>query len=78
MADVKQADVVYDLGSGDGRIVIAAAKRYGSRAVGYELDTELVELSRDAAEMAGVGQLVTIRHTDIFTADLSEAAVVAL
>ena len=78
LAAVKKTDVVYDLGSGDGRIVIAAAKKYGCTAVGYELDKELVDSSRAKAEAAGVKALVTIEARDLFTADLSGADVVAL
>ena len=78
LAAVKKTDVVYDLGSGDGRIVITAAKKYGCTAVGYELDKELVESSRAKAEAADVKALVTIEARDLFTADLSEADVVAL
>ena len=78
MADVKKTDVVYDLGSGDGRIVISAAKKYGCKAVGYEIDKELVELSRTKAEAAGVKSLVTIEAKDLFTADLRDADVIAV
>ena len=78
LAAVQKKDVVYDLGSGDGRIVIAAAKKYGCRAIGYEIDRELVELSRDKAREAGVERLVTIEGKDIFDADLSSADVVAV
>jgi hypothetical protein len=59
LAKVKKTDVLYDLGSGDGRIVITAAKKYGCRSVGYESDKELVELSRAKAEAAGAKSLVT-------------------
>ena len=78
LAEVKKSDLVYDLGSGDGRIVITAAKTYGCRAIGYELDKELVEQSRAKAEMAGVKSLVTIESKDLFTADLRDADVVAV
>ncbi len=78
LAEVKQADVVYDLGSGDGRIVITAAKKYGCKAIGYELDKELVESSRTKAEAAGVKTLVTIEPKDLFTADLRAADVIAV
>ena len=78
LADVKKTDAVYDLGSGDGRIVIAAAKKYGCKAIGYEIDKELVELSRQKSEMAGVKSLVTIELQDLFTADLSNADVIAV
>jgi protein-L-isoaspartate O-methyltransferase len=78
LAGVKKTDLVYDLGSGDGRIVVTAAKTYGCRAIGYELDKELVEQSRAKAEMAGVKSLVTIESKDLFTADLREADVIAV
>jgi outer membrane protein assembly factor BamB/tRNA A58 N-methylase Trm61 len=78
LTEVKKTDVVYDLGSGDGRIVVTAAKKYGSRAVGYEIDKDLVDLSRENAAKAKVENLVTIHHKDLFTADLAEADVVAV
>ena len=78
LAKVKKTDVVYDLGSGDGRIVITAAKKYGSRAVGYEIDKELLESSRTKAEAAGVKILVTFERKDLFTADLRDADVIAV
>ncbi len=78
MAAVQQTDVVFDLGSGDGRIVHTAAKKYGCKAVGYELDKELVEQSRATAEAAGVKSLVIFEVKDLFTADLSGADVVAV
>jgi cyclopropane fatty-acyl-phospholipid synthase-like methyltransferase len=75
---VKPSDVVYDLGSGDGRIVIAAAKRFGARAVGIELDPALVQKSRDAAYYAGVADRATFIWKDIFEVDLSPATVVTV
>jgi precorrin-6B methylase 2 len=78
LAEVKKTDVVYDLGSGDGRIVIAAAKAYGAKAVGVELDKQLVEQSQSNAEKAGVSALVRIEYADIFKRDLSDADVIAL
>jgi WD40 repeat protein len=75
---VTKNDVVYDLGSGDGRVVIGAAKNYGCRAVGLELDSELVKLARERAKEAKVDHLVTIKEADIFSADFSEATVVAV
>lgn len=77
-AKVTKDDAVYDLGSGDGRIVITAAKKYCSRAVGIEIDAELVSISRAKAKEAGVGELVTIEQQDIFETDLSDADVVAV
>ena len=78
LAGVGEKDLVYDLGSGDGRIVIAAAKRYGCRAVGYEIDRELVELSRGNVGKAGAERLVTIEQKDVFTLDVSQADVIAV
>lgn len=78
VADLSEDDVVYDLGSGDGRIVIAAAKQFGARAVGVEIDPELVKEARAKAEAAGVSDRVTFRQGDLFDTDLSEATVVTL
>jgi SAM-dependent methyltransferase len=78
IAGVRAGDVVYDLGSGDGRIPIAAARRYGVRAVGIELDARLVEQARCRAQEAGVAHLVEFRQQDIFDSDLREATVVTL
>jgi len=79
MARLKPDDVVYDLGSGDGRIVIAAARDFGvKRAVGIESDPALVERSREAAEAAGVSERVVFIEGDMFTSDFSEATVVTL
>jgi cyclopropane fatty-acyl-phospholipid synthase-like methyltransferase len=75
---VGPADVVYDLGSGDGRIVIAAARDFGARGVGIELDAKLVQDSRDAAVKAGVADRVTFVWRDIFDVDLSPATVVTI
>jgi outer membrane protein assembly factor BamB len=75
---VTKADVVVDLGCGDGRIVITAAKKYGCKAIGYDLDPECVRLSRAAAKEAGVEKLVRIEEADIFRVDLADATVVAL
>jgi cyclopropane fatty-acyl-phospholipid synthase-like methyltransferase len=78
LAEVKQGDVVYDLGSGDGRIVIRAAKKYGVRAVGIEMDGLLLDQARKAAQRAGVGHLVEFRSEDALKTDLSPATVVTL
>jgi SAM-dependent methyltransferase len=78
MAEVRKTDVVYDLGSGDGRIVITAARRHGARGVGFELDEKLVRLARDNALRAGISGLVEFRHQDVMTVDLSPATVVTL
>jgi SAM-dependent methyltransferase len=77
LAGVKKGDVVYDLGSGDGRIVIAAAKR-GARAIGFEIDPDLVAESRANIQKAGVQEFAEIRNQDILTVDLSGASVVTM
>jgi len=78
LAKVTADDVVYDLGSGDGRIVIAAAKKYGARGVGVELDPELIKAANKNALKAGVADRVTFRQADLFKTDFSDATVVAL
>lgn len=78
LADVTEDDVVYDLGSGDGRIVIKAAKEYGARGVGIEIKPHLVEKARQNATEAGVADRVAFRRGDLFKADISEATVVTL
>jgi SAM-dependent methyltransferase len=78
LADVTPEDIVYDLGSGDGRLVILAAQKYGARGVGVELDPRLVLLSRTIALEGGVDQRVRFIEADLFTADISDATVVTL
>jgi len=78
LARVTSNDVVYDLGSGDGRIVVLAAQKYGARAVGIEVDPHLVEISRQVAREGEVGDRATFVQGDLFTADLSAATVVTL
>ena len=78
LAGVSAQDVVYDLGSGDGRIVIAAARLHGARGVGIELDARMVERARCNARVSGVEKLVEFRQADLFQADLREATVVTL
>ena len=78
MANVGEDDVVYDLGSGDGRIVITAAQKYGARGVGIEIDPQRVQKARANAEEAGVSDLVEFRQGDLFETDISEATVVTL
>lgn len=78
MAQVKKGDVVYDLGCGDGRIVVTAAKRYGVRAIGFDIDPDRVDEARANVRAAKLEHLVTIEHKDIFTLDLSPASVVTL
>lgn len=77
LAGVKKGDVVYDLGSGDGRIVITAAKK-GARAVGFDVDGDLVKESRENIRKAGLQELAEIRQQDILTVDLSGASVVTM
>jgi hypothetical protein len=77
-AGAKQDDVVYDLGSGDGRIVVAAASKYGCRAIGLEIDRDLVSLSREEVSKAKMEKLATIREADILTAEFKDATVVAV
>jgi hypothetical protein len=77
-ARVTQEDVVYDLGSGDGRIVITAYKKYGCKSVGYEIDPRLVELSRAEIRKGKLETWVKIEDKDLFTADLNGASVVTL
>lgn len=78
LAGVKKESVVVDLGSGDGRILIAAAKKYGCQAIGYEIDPRLVEVSREAVAKEKLESLARIEHEDIFTRDLSGADVVTV
>ena len=78
LAGVTKADVVYDLGSGDGRIVITAAASYGARGVGIEHHPRLVERSRQQALEAGVDALATFRREDLFESDFREATVVTM
>jgi protein-L-isoaspartate O-methyltransferase len=78
LAELKKDDVVYDLGSGDGRVVVAAASQYGAQAVGFEIDPGLVKLARENVRKTGVEELVQIREQDLLTADLSAATVVTL
>jgi SAM-dependent methyltransferase len=78
LANVTSADLVYDLGSGDGRIVITAAKMYGARGVGIDIDPERVREATANAQKAGVADKVTFRTEDLFLADISPATVVTL
>ena len=78
LARVTAGDLVYDLGSGDGRIVILAAQKYGAPAVGVEIDPRLVEISRQVAREGEVADRVTFIEGDLFTADISKATVVTL
>ena len=78
LANVTQDDVVYDLGSGDGRIVIAAARKHGARGVGIDIDPERIEESNENAIKAGVTDKVKFIEADLFKSDFSEASVVTL
>src|SRR5712692_5583390 len=78
LADIRGDDVVYDLGSGDGRLVIAAAKRFGARGVDVELQTELVEMARIGAKHEAVADRVKFVQGDLFEADIKDASVVML
>lgn len=78
LADLNRNDIVYDLGSGDGRVVIAAAQKFGARGVGIEIDDKLVAQSRANAERAGVGNRVQFLQQDLFQANLAEATVITL
>jgi ribosomal protein L11 methylase PrmA len=77
LGGVKKGDVVYDLGSGDGRIVITAAKK-GAHAVGFDVDGDLVKESRESIRKAGLEKLAEIKQQDILTVDLSPATVVTM
>ncbi|MXY25928.1 MAG: methyltransferase domain-containing protein [Acidobacteria bacterium] len=78
LAEVTANDVVYDLGSGDGRIVIAAAQQFGARGVGIDIDPQRIAESNANAERAGVQHLVEFIEMDVMEADVSEATVVTL
>ena len=78
VASVSEDDMVYDLGSGDGRILLRAARDRGARGVGFEISEDLVEDAREALSAAGVQDRVEIRQLDIFKADLGPATVVTL
>lgn len=78
LAGIKAGDLLYDLGSGDGRVLIAAAKKYRIKAVGFELDPGLVKVARENIKQENLEQLVEIRQQDFMTADLSSASIVTL
>ena len=78
MATVSKKDMVYDLGCGDGRIVITAAQRYGARGVGIDIDPERVAEATENVRKAGVADRVKIIRGDLFEADISAATVVTL
>ena len=78
LAGVTKRDVVYDLGCGDGRIVIMAAQKFGARGTGFDINPERIKESQENAKKAGVEELVTFKLQDVMTADLSRATVVSL
>jgi Methyltransferase domain len=78
LGNVRKNDVLYDLGSGDGRIVITAAQKFGTRGVGIDIDPQRVKEANQNAQKAGVTDRVRFRQQDLFTTDLSSATVVTL
>jgi ribosomal protein L11 methylase PrmA len=78
LANVKKDDVVYDLGCGDGRIVVTAAKKYGCKAWGFDIDPDRIKESLENVKKSKVEELVSIKKQDIFTLDLSKANVITL
>jgi ribosomal protein L11 methylase PrmA len=78
IAGVKKGDVLYDLGSGDGRIPVTAAKKFGVRGVGIDIDPERIREANENAKKNGVANLVQFRNEDLFQANFSEASVVTL
>ena len=78
LAGVKHSDVLYDLGCGDGRIVVTAAKKFGCQATGFDIDPERVREAEENVKKNGVENLVSIKKQDIFKLDLSPASVVTL
>lgn len=78
MADIREDDIVYDLGCGDGRIVVQAAKKRGCKGVGFEIVPELVKQARENVRKNNVRHLVRIRNADLFKADISEATVLPI
>ena len=78
LGEVKKTDVVYDLGCGDGRIVIAAAKNYGARGVGIDINPVRINEAKENAKKAGVEKLARFEENDLFEAKIGEATVVTL
>ena len=78
LANVKKGDVLYDLGSGDGRIPVTAAKKFGVRAVGIDIDPQRIKEATENAKKHGVGKLVTFKHEDLYKTDFKDATVVTL
>ncbi|MEJ7714019.1 MAG: class I SAM-dependent methyltransferase [Pyrinomonadaceae bacterium] len=75
---LKKGDVLYDLGSGDGRIPIRAAQQYGIRAVGIDIDPKMIAVAKNAAQQSGVADKVSFRNENLFRAHIREATVVTL
>ncbi|MBP1602455.1 MAG: prmA 2 [Acidobacteria bacterium] len=78
LAEVTSKDTVYDLGCGDGRIVITAAKKYGAHGMGFDIDPQRIKESTENARTAGVDNLVAFKQQDVMTVDVSPATVVTL
>jgi len=78
MAKVKKGDVLYDLGCGDGRIVVTAAKKYGATGKGFDIDPERIAEANANAEQAGVSDKVSFENANLFNTDLSGASVITL
>jgi ribosomal protein L11 methylase PrmA len=78
LANVRKGDVLYDLGSGDGRIAITAARRYGIKATGIDIDPQRIREATENAKKAGVTHLVEFRQENLFTADFKDATVITL
>jgi ribosomal protein L11 methylase PrmA len=78
LADARKGDVLYDLGSGDGRIAITAAKKYGIKATGIDIDPERIREANENARKAGVTSLVQFRQEDLFKADFKDATIITL
>ena len=78
LANVRKGDVLYDLGSGDGRIAITAARKYGIKATGIDIDPQRIREANENAAKAGVTHLVQFRQENLFTADFKDATVITL
>jgi ubiquinone/menaquinone biosynthesis C-methylase UbiE len=78
LANIHKGDILYDLGSGDGRIVVTAAKKYGIKGVGIDINPERIKEANENAKTAGVTDLVTFKQNDLFKEDISKATVVTL
>ncbi len=78
LAEVKKSDIVYDLGCGDGRIVITAARKYGAHGTGIDINPQRISEAKENAKKAGVENLVRFEENDLFLADFHEATVVTL